>query len=333
MAKIFFDARWDGEYGIGRYSNETRARLRGDIHDLRTPDEPLSPKGLASWELATRRASPARGDILLSPSFTPALTWRGPQAITVHDLIHVDVPEESSRVKGLYYNRVVLPLVRKSAVTFTVSEYSKRRIMEWSGVSEDRIIVTGNAADASFTPDGERHTPGYPYILYVRNAKPHKNTHGLLQAFALLPERSEIKLVLSGNADEPSLSLAKELGISDRVVFAGRIPEAQLPAYYRGAELLVFPSLYEGFGIPAVEAMACGTPVVAANATSLPEIVGTAAELVDPKDPEAISAGLHRVLADNTLRTSMRAVGLEQTTKFTWEKVTSRIAKGLQRLE
>lgn len=327
MTNVAYDARWKGAFGISRYSREVRSRLSSPtITDLTADLNPFSLNGLASWEATTGRhwVTHRRGTILLSPSFTPSVAWRGLQAITVHDLIHLDVPAESNRFKNLYYNGVVRPAIRKNAVTFTVSQYSQQRICEWADVSPDRVVVTGNAAAPEFNPDGPAWSPGYPYILYIRNAKPHKNSAALVEAFALL-DAPEYKLVLSGNPDDACVTTAARLGVTDRVIFAGRIPEEQLADYYRGADIAAFPSLYEGFGIPAVEAMACGTPVVASNTTSLPEVVGTTGVLVDPHDVSDIAAGLAEVLNDETLRARLRREGPIRAAHFSWDDIAETV--------
>ena len=332
MTRLAFDARWCGQFGIARYGTELRKRLTGDVLDVYAPGEPFDIPGMAAWEARTGREwLRNRGRLLLSPSFTPSLAWRGAQAITVHDLIHIDVAEESSSKKALYYNHVILSAVRRNPVTFTVSQYSKRRIIEWSGVDPERILVTGNAASGDFTPDGPRHSPGYPYVFYVRNAKPHKNSARLVRAFAQL-DHPDLRLVLSGPADEPTFRLARELGVGDRVIAAGSIPEDDLPAYYRGASVVAFPSLYEGFGIPALEAMACGTPLVASNTTSLPEVVGDAALLVDPVSAEDIAAGLDRALTDADVRERLRTAGPQRAALFTWDAIADTVSSTLENI-
>lgn len=248
---------------------------------------------------------------------------------TVHDLIHIDVQEESSRFKTLYYNAVVRPAMSRARRVLTVSEYSRQRLLEWSGVSPDQVMVVGNGVDAVFSPQGAVHQPGYPYVLYVRNAKPHKNVVGLLQAFALM-NMPDVRLLLSGNADDDTRHEALRLGLLGQVVFTGRIPEAELPAYYRGAAVVTMPSLYEGFGLPPLEGMACGVPVVVSDSTSLPEVVGDAGLLVDPRSPESIAYGLIRALSDTALRQQMRERGLERAKLFNWDEVSERVRQVLE---
>lgn len=323
---VIFDGRWNGEHGIGRFSKEVRRRLpRGTLDIYGT--NPVSPAGLLNLE---RQASGYQrsGRIFFSPGFTPPVLWRGPLVFTVHDLIHLDVPEESSRFKSLYYQNIVRSSVHRAKAVLTVSEYSKQRLLEWSGVASERVHIVGNGVDEVFSPKGEKYKPGYPYIFYVRNSKPHKNVLGLLKAFALL-DTSEVRLLLSGQADENTYHAVHELGLLDRVIFTGRIPDAQLPAYYRGATVVTMPSLYEGFGLPALEGMASGVPVVVSDLTSLPEVVGDAGILINPRSPESLAYGLTRALHDSELREQSIQRGLDQAQRFKWDKVVDRVNNAL----
>lgn len=331
MINIIYDARWIGEHGIGRFAREVRSRLPANTLDLSGSD-PVSPRGLLELEVQTRLARRPGRQVFFSPGYAPPVSWRGPLVFTVHDLIHLDVPAEASRFKTLYYSRVVRPAARRAQAVLTVSEYSRRRILEWSGLEPERVVVVGNGVDPAFSPEGPRHQPGYPYVLYVRNTKPHKNVPTLLEAFARL-DVPGVRLVLSGNADEDTRHRALRLGILDRVVFAGRIPEEELPAYYRGAAVVTMPSLYEGFGLPALEGMASGVPVVVSNTTSLPEVVGEAGVQVNPTDPDSIAGGLHRALTDSALRAILRERGLARARALTWDQVASRVHRELDILE
>jgi len=330
MAKIVFDSRWLGEHGIGRFAHEVRSRLNDSVADL-VGSDPVTVKGLLELEKFSLNRRFKQRSIFMSPGYVPPITWRGPVVFTIHDLIHIDVPDERSKFKSLYYKHVVLPGIHKSSRVFTDSEYSRNRILEWSGTEASKVVIVSCGVSKEFSPEGDTYSPGYPYIFYVRNAKPHKNTLGLIRAFALLKDQ-DIRLLLSG---KPELDLQHEalsLGVFDRVIFTGRIPEKDLPSYYRGALAVTMPSFYEGFGLPPLEGMASGVPVVVANATSLPEVVGDAGLLVDPASPESIADGLERALTDTTLRETMIARGLERAQLFTWDKVGNRVRSELAQL-
>ena len=321
---LIFDNRWIGEHGIGRFAQEIRRRLPPITQDL-TGHNPVSVKGLLELEMKTLALKqPGQAQLFFSPSYTPPLTWRGPFVFTIHDLIHLDIPNERSLSKDLYYRYVVRPAILRAQRVLTVSEYSRRRILEWSGATPDKIVVVGNGVDPAFCSDGPKHQPGYPYVFYVCNTKPHKNIPRLLEAFAKL-DIPEVHLMLSGKADKDTKCLALRLGIDARVVFTGHIPEVDLPAYYRGATVVTMPSLYEGFGLPALEGMACGVPVVVSNTTSLPEVVGDAGLLVEPNDTDSIAAGLRRALTDEPLRAELRRRGLERARRFNWDAVAASV--------
>lgn len=324
-----YDARWIGEHGIGRFAHEVRSRLPEGTIDIPGTD-PVSWRGLLELEVQTKLVHRRTRQVFFSPGYMPPISWRGPLIFTIHDLIHLDVAAEASRFKTLYYNHVVRPAIARAQAVLTVSEYSRQRILDWSGAPPEKVVVVGNGVDSAFSPEGLKYDPGYPYVLYVRNTKPHKNVPRLLEAFAQL-DVPEVKLMLSGRADEDTRHLALRLGILDRVVFAGRIPEANLPSYYRGAAVVTMPSLYEGFGLPALEGMACGVPVVVSNTTSLPEVVGDAGVLVDPMDPASIAEGLYRALTDTALRADLRERGLIRARRFDWDRVGARVRHELRR--
>lgn len=322
---MLVDARWTGAHGIGRFAGEVLARLP----NARRVEVGPAPLSLTDPIWLSVRLAALRPPVFFSPGFNPPLFSPAPFVFTIHDLIHLDVPQEASLTKRAYYELVVKPAARRAFRVLTVSEYSRRRILKWANLPPERVVVVGNGVDAAFGPRGPRHEPGYPYVLYFWNGKPHKNMARVLEAFARLPE-SELRLVFSSPPDPETRHRALRLGISHRVVFADGIPEGELPAYYRGARVLAFPTLYEGFGLPALEAMACGTPVLTSNTTSLPEVVGDAALQVDPHDVDAIAGGLRRLLGDEALRATLRARGMERAKQFRWETVAARVRQVLE---
>lgn len=251
----------------------------------------------------------------------------------IYDLNHIERAENSSRLKRIYYKLIMRRACRNAAAVMTVSEYSKARIVKWAGVSEDKIVNVGIGVDSAYTPAAIPHAPGYPYLLCVSNRRPHKNEPRVLEAFAKAKIAPEIRLILTGAATEALLGQAAKLGIAQRVIFAGRVPEADLPSYYRGAIALLFPSLYEGFGLPTIEAMACGVPVLTSNTTSLPEAAGNAALLVNPESVEQISAGIERLCDDQPLRAQMIERGFKQAAHFTWEMTTTRVSNVLRGID
>lgn len=335
---VLADARWVAPHGIGRFAREVLDRLpwvgrldRGPpvLH----PSDPL-------WLTATLMRR--RPTVYFSPGFNPPLRCSASLVFTIHDLVHLHFPQESSLAKRLYYRFVVRPGARRADRLLTVSDFSRKEIAEWAGIDPDRIVVVGNGVGPPFGPDGPHHDPGFPYLLFVGLRRPHKNVDRLIEAFAASGLAEELRLVFAGPSDPwdpaagPSdtqtVDLARRRGLLDAVHFAGRLEDAELASYYRGARALVLPSSYEGFGLPALEAMACGTPVLAARAAALPEVAGDAAVLVDPFDVEELTAGLRRVVADEELRADLVARGGERARHWTWDRVADRIACVLDEL-
>ena len=219
----------------------------------------------------------------------------------------------------------------RAVFVLTVSEYSKHEIASWAKVKEEKIINVGNGVGLPFASTGGKYEPGYPYLLYVGSRKPHKNLPRLLEAYSIASARRHLRLVLSGNPDRLTLGEIARLGLSGEVAFTDSSADGDLSDIYRGALAFVFPSLYEGFGLPPLEAMACGIPVLTSNICSLPEVVGDAAVLVDPTNVEAIAEGIDRVVSDSTLRGALRQRGFARVARFSWEE-TARKTSGVLRM-
>jgi glycosyltransferase involved in cell wall biosynthesis len=330
---ILLDARWldedgtRGVLGLARVAQEVARRvpplerLEGGP-PLLHPVEPVWLTGV----LARRRPR-----LFYSPGFNVPPTSLAPFVMTVFDLIHLRVPEISGPRRRLYYQLHVRLAIRRARAVLTGSESSRGEIVEWSGVDAERVVVIGAAAASHFTPEGDVYQPGFPYLLYVGNRKPQKNLARLVQAFARLQESSALHLMLTGEPEPKLIALAQRDGVHDRLVFLGPVPDKELPKIYRGAVALVFPSLYEGFGLPPLEAMACGTPVVSSLATSLAEVVGDAALVIDPLDVDSIADGIDRVVRDESLRSDLRARGLVHAGRFSWDRTAEITWRTLQR--
>lgn len=318
---ILFDARWIGDHGIGRFAREVMARLPAAeaVGGSITPLSPLDPF-YTSWLI--RKKKPA---VFFSPGYNPPLHSISPFVFTIYDLIQINVPKNRSLTKSAYFRCVVRPACHRAFKVLTTSEYSRATIVEWSRVSPEKVVNVKCGVNEHYRPEGPRHEPGYPYLLYVGNRKPHKNVPGLLKAFSLSGLENRYKLVLSGEPDTETTDLIRDGKLQESVAFAGAIPEEMLPEYYRGAEVLLLPSRYEGFGLPVLEAMACGTPVVTSNRTSLPEVAGSAALLVDPDRDDEIAGAIRRVVDDSSLRERMRTQGIAQARKFSWDKTAAAV--------
>jgi len=232
---------------------------------------------------------------------------RPPAATTVLDLQHEEHPEFFGRAELAYRKVVYGRTIKRSRIVITISEHARQQLIERHGLAPDRVRVIHLAVDhAVFTPGGP---PRGEYLLYPARPWPHKNHARLFEAFAMLRrERPSLRLVLTGEGDYGALP--------DGVESRGRVSTDELVGLYQRAAALVFPSLYEGFGIPLVEAMACGCPVASSNATSLPDVAGDAARLFDPRDPEEIARAVDDVLRDPEPWIER---GLERAKLFTWD--------------
>lgn len=320
MAEILYDARWIGNHGIGRFAGELLKFLPQlePFQSRRQPSNPLDPALLAA-ALWKRRPS-----LFFSPGYNSSLGWPYPFVFTLHDLNHLSVAENSSPAKRAYYKYVIRPACHKAAFVLTVSEYSRNEIRESAKVADEKLVVVGNGVGLPFGPSGGRYEPGYPYLLYVGNRKPHKNLPRLLKAFAISGVRKNVRLVLTGKRDSGISAQIEALGLDGDVRFVDAPTDEGLADLYRGAQALVFPSLYEGFGLPPLEAMACGVPVLTSNVCSLPEVVGDAAVLVDPLEVEAIAAGIRRLIDDAAWRDRLGQKGLARARQFSWQDTARR---------
>jgi len=300
-----------------------------DTVPLRVPWAPLSPLDPFLLSYVIGRVRP-RG--FFSPAFNPPLRSRAPFVFTIHDLIHMQVPAERSRAKDLYYRTVVRPAARRAHRVLTVSEFSRQRIVDWAGVDPERVVVVGSGVSPAFQPEGPVADLGPPFLLYVGNRKPHKNPRRLLKAFALSKVANDALLAMTGGPDPATTGLLRELGIETRVRFIGNLTDAQLASHYRGARALVIPSLYEGFGLPALEALACGCPVVASNVTALPEVCGDAAVYCAPESVDDMAEQIGKVMGDSELAAGLRRRGPERAARFQWDRCAAAVRSVLDGL-
>ncbi len=260
--------------------------------------------------------------------------------VTIHDCIHLMFPQYLPNRFAYRYARTSIALAaRRATRVLTVSESSKRDILRFVDAPADKIDVIYNAYDERFGVEPgeedvvrvrERYQLHDEFVLYAGNVKPHKNLERLIDAFHIVRKRglAHLKLVLIGDEISKYAALRRAVHqhqLHKYVRFLGYLPEETLAVMYRLAGVFVFPSLYEGFGLPPLEAMASGTPVVTSNLSSLPEVAGDAAILVDPYDPVAIADGIFHVLTDETLRCDLRRKGLVRAHQFSWEQSVRRV--------
>ncbi|WP_101506259.1 glycosyltransferase family 1 protein [Erwinia sp. B116] len=321
---INFDSRWIGEHGIGRFAAEVR------LADLNFVDIPLNGNPAGKFDVLKLTAYLiSKKSLFFTPGYNSPLFFLSRCMITIHDLNHIDLDFNSSFLKKIYYALVLKRACHKSAKIFTVSEFSKQRITEWANISPEKVIVVGNGVSEEFNVSANKYDAGSEYVFVVGNRKKHKNEVLALKAFLLSNIPKETKIIFSGTESEELKQVIDEYEAHSRVIFTGRLSNEKLAMMYRGAICLLFPSLYEGFGLPVIEAMACGTAVVTSNTTSLKEVSGDAACLVDPTDVNSIKDGLNRVYEDKEYRNILIDEGLKQSQKYTWDKVRDKLSSAI----
>jgi len=260
--------------------------------------------------------------------------------VTIHDCIHLRFPQYlPNRLAYAYARSSLWIATHRSNRVLTVSEASKRDILRYFRVPESKINVIPNAIDERFgeVPSAdevlrvrERYQLNDPFVLYAGNIKPHKNLERLIEAFHTLRRGGldTVKLLIIGDEISKYAALRRAVHkykLHKHVRFFGFVPDKTLAVLYRLAGVFVFPSLYEGFGLPPLEAMASGTPVITSNVSSLPEVVGDAALLIDPYQADAIALAMRRVLTDAALREDLRRRGLQRVKEFSWERSVRRV--------
>jgi glycosyltransferase involved in cell wall biosynthesis len=243
-----------------------------------------------------------------------------PYVVTIHDMGLETLRDAHPLTKRLYTKRLIPRVARKARLIITNSDFSKSEIVRCLGIPEDRVRVTPLAAGPEFKPVLVR--PAAPYFLYVGNLEPRKNLERLIEAFARIPQKDH-QLIIVGNRwyhGDDAEEKARTLGLNGRVRFLGYVPRADLPGLFSGATAFVYPSLLEGFGLPVIEAMACGAPVITSNNSSMKELGEGAAALIDPRDTREITEALARVAEDSAFRNDLSKKGLNRASQFSWER-------------
>jgi glycosyltransferase involved in cell wall biosynthesis len=270
-------------------------------------------------------------DVFHSPDYLLPPLRKGKKVVTVHDLSFLRYPEGAEPSLRAFLSASVPRSVREADLVLGDSESTKQDVIELLGVSRDRVEVVYPGVSGAFSVIEDQHLLAAvgelyglrrPFILSVGTLEPRKNLVTLLDAYAALRRRGlQHRLVIAGARGwlyDGVFRRAEELSLMEDVVFLGYVAEEHLPALYGLADLLVFPSLYEGFGLPPLEAMACGTPVITSDTSSLPEVVGEAGLMVPAHDPDALAKAMDMVLADRALRENLVRKGLSRASQFTW---------------
>ena len=300
--------------------------------------------GLGQHLRLARAVSALGADVLLSmhPAAAPVRS-ACPRLTFVHDLIPLTQPRDYSPAKRIYYRTVLRWSLRAAARVLVDSESTRRDCERLLGLPAGQMRVVHGGVAEQYRPlaGQEEESPPRPYLLYVGNKRPHKNVDRLIEAFALLQGDvgTDCDLVIAGR-DEPGRggtdagrlrALADRLGVGESVRFVGEVLQEELPRLYRGAEAFVFLSSYEGFGLPPLEAMACGTPVVALKTSSVPEVVGDGGLLLADAEPALVANSLRAVLTDHPMRNRLAQRARQQAAKFSWEKTALAVAEEIDR--
>ena len=306
------------------------------IVTLRCPSYPL----WEQWALP-RAVARVKPDLLHCTSNTAPVWGSTPLVVTLHDIIFLE--KQAGRNTSLYqslgrqYRRLVVPrILPKCRRIITVSQFECDRIRTALGLDPERIVAIHNGYNPRFRPMDDtaavtkRYLPDAEYLFFLGNTDPKKNTPGTLRAYAEYVRRSErpLPLLVADLPMQTAESILQQIGepeLMDRLRLPGYIPNGDLPAIYNGASAFLYTSLRESFGIPQLEAMACGTPVVTSNTSAIPEIAGEGAILVDPTSPEAIAGALLRLETDAAYRTEKIAYGLERVKLFSWEQTARKL--------
>jgi glycosyltransferase involved in cell wall biosynthesis len=330
--------------GIGVYANAVLPALQEFPHVLLPGGEQGTARQRLTrlaWTQAAllRQARQCKASLIFTPAPEGYLGRQSvPQVVMVHDLRPISHPERS--LQSIYFRQWVPPLLRQCEHIFTNSRFTAREIQRCTGVAERRItVIPLGFSEGLFTPSRERDSAefsdGRPYLLHVGQAYPHKNLGRLIRAFAQVAAcHPDVCLVLAGKphpSESPRLvALVDALGLKQRVCFRSYVPAADLPRLYRGALAFVYPSLWEGFGLPVLEAMACGTPVITSVGSGTEEVAGEAALLVDPTKTSELEDALLQLVRDQALRRRLSRDGLQRSSQFSWTVTATRTAAVLR---
>ena len=275
-----------------------------------------------------------RPDLVHFPHFNHPLLYRGDFVVTIHDLTLSNYSERGNFIKRFIYKKVINSATQKSKKIFTVSNYVKSQLIKDFSLPIDKVIVTYNGIDSKFTkitnPKTLERSEHYglkgPYVLSVGQWRSHKNLLRLVEAFKKAVEKTQkypnLKLAFVGRKEDKYPQLEekiKTLGIRDKVVFTGFVKDEDLPIIYNNATVFVFASMSEGFGLPGLEAQACGIPIISSNRTALPEVYGKGAIYFDPSNITDIAQKMIKVIEDKKLQDKLKKLGIQNAKKYSWE--------------
>lgn len=270
--------------------------------------------------------------IFHSPSFVGSPFIKKKMIMTIHDLNHIRFPQFYTPFHKYYYKFIVKNSAKKSKKILTVSKFAKNELLEWLECSDEKITVTYNGIDKSFRKEfnnkklhkvSEKYKLPKEFLLYIGNQKPHKNVITLIKALSLIEDK-EMPLVINGKLSDECLKQAQELGIEKRIKSIGFVDDKDLACIYSLAKIFVFPSLYEGFGLPPLEAIACECPVIVSNAASLPEVVEDGAIIFDTLNEKELSGKIDSIINKSIDLDILIEKGLEVTRKYKWKECSDK---------
>lgn len=305
-------------------------------------DRAFGPASPAWWVNVTLYRALQQDDIdaFFGPNFVQPIPFDGPSVVVVHDVIHREYPDAHPTAYRRYLHVSLLGALWKADRVVTVSEHSKQDILKYYDIPPQNIIVAPGAANDRYQPRdlsqqtqkrlrGKFDLPEQ-FLLYVGNIEPRKNLTGLLGAMESMTDDERPPLVIVGKkhlADEEFAEKYQQCEFKDDITFTGYVPEEDLPLLYNMASVFIFPSLYEGFGLPVLEALQSGTPVITSSCSSLPEVAGDAAITVELQDYDAITDAIRYLWSDHEMRVDYRQRGLQRAQQFSWEQTATQISK------
>ncbi len=326
--------------GVQRYTGELLHRMHEKLRPIQ-PNKQIPGFAGHLWEQITLPHLIEENAVLWSPSNTGPLSV-SQQVVTIHDMAAFDFPDGFNLLFSTWYRFLLPRLMDKTRKIIAVSEFTKRQIVRHSNVDPEKISVIYNGVHKRYHPESldkvnnvrkKIGVPSSKYILSLGSIEPRKNIKRLLMAWDLIQTQlpNDVWLVLAGVSGKshifPGLLLEN---LPPRVFLTGFVEDNDLPYLYSGAIATIYPSLYEGFGLPPLESMACGTPVIVSNSSSLPEVVGNAGILVNPYDIEDIASSIYRMISEPTLYEEFRYKGIEKAKRFSWDKTANQVWQVLQ---
>lgn len=330
--------------GLGTVAQTVNPPSPSNFHLVRAP---LSERALVTLWQRARVPLPIEtfvgaNEVFYSPDFVLPPTKARRKILTVHDLSFRRVPETAVPNLKWYLEGAVPRAVARADLIFADSNATRADLIELYHAPPERVQTLYSGCDDFFQPVTdtnelarvrELYKLNRPFILSIGTLEPRKNFVRLIEAYARMPRRDEFELVIAGGKGwlyDEILNAPERLGVKDCVHFPGFVPDEDLAAIYSACAVFVYPSLYEGFGLPVLEALTCGAAVITSNTSSLPEVAGDAAMMVDPRDIDALAAALEQLLGDEELRAELIRRGIEQAKKFSWEKSAHQLRNAIE---